>query len=162
MRLDYEQIEAEVLHSINEANETRFEIERNFQNIEKLKSSGQNRNFYNDFDNNDDALMISEANEEILDTSMSTSFQTTDVNNNLNVNANKIEELLKVEEGMNEILSLNTIDLKLNQFLCQKFIKCKPEVKNACYGHFSYDSILGKVLIVLLFFLFLIFLFLFF
>ncbi len=129
------------MDSINEANQVRCDIEKNFQTIEM--KNNQNKGFYNDFDNNDDALMISEANEEIFDSSMIATTTNIEIDGNNNI-INKNSELLKIEEAMNETLSLNTIDLKLNQFLNQKFIKCKADNADVCYGHFGYDVVLGR------------------
>ncbi len=134
------------MNSINEANDKRFVIEKTFQTIDALKNSSANNglnnnknSFYCDFDNTDDALMISEANEEILDTS-SMNIQSSDVNNNLNgIND---EELYKLEENMNQELSLNLIDSKLKQFINQKFLKCKPDFTDVCFGHLATDLVL--------------------
>ena len=142
IRLDFEKFESDVLNSINEANGKRLEIEVKFQNIDALKNiavTNNKSNFYCDFDNNDDALMISEANEEILDTS-SMNIQTSDVNNNLNGISD--EELYKLEENINQELSLNSIDSKLKQFLNQKFVKCKPDFTENCFGHLAADLVL--------------------
>ena len=149
IRLDFEKAENDLLNSINEANGARFEIEKKFQNIEALKNNPNKNSFYGDFDNNDDALMISEANEEIFDTTI----QNPDVNNNNNNNNNsnnnptsfnKDSELYKLEANMNEELSLNSINLQVNEFLNQRFIKCKPDFTDICYGHFGHDLVLGK------------------
>ncbi len=87
--------------------------------------------------------MISEANEEILDTSMNGA--NFDLNNNeINNDTINNHELLKYEEIMNDKLNFDNVNAKLKQFLNQKFIKCNPDIKEVCFGHIGYDSVLGN------------------
>lgn len=158
LRQSFEIIESDMLNSIEDANILKNRVQHEFLKLE-MKNS-KNRSFYNDYDNNDDALMISEYNEEIPDMSMSAHNSQTntpnggashltglDANNNTFAHGN--EELLKLDESINSYteLSINSIDERLRRFFNQRFAKCSPELADACMGHIGFDDELGNKLV---------------